>query len=201
LEVSLLGVVVPFDGVSFELIGLNTRAPKLPLIMRAQNSNRTMRCTPKWLCIQLKRPYKVPEAAEKANVARDEMTKHGDRYGLDPALVGRILTIGGYRVKFLGLVPRSRSMPISYQHLDDRTYRKCSVERFYNSLGSLEPLIAVTLPPPAPPLPSPPPELVPAVSVFTTPPQPAPLPSAKLATQSPAVKGSGALEGQLSLFS
>jgi hypothetical protein len=190
LDPSLLGTVVVVEGTKFELIGLNTRAPRLPLIMRAQDDGHTMRCTPKWLCIKLKRPYAAPTADDKAKVFSDEMAKHGDRYELDSALIGRIFVIGKQRVKFLGLVPRGRKKPICIQRMDDHSYRVCTVECFYAAFGTMEPL-------PAPPVVVLPPVLPPTALPPAAKQQPSSQPT------HPAVKalGQGKLDGQLSLFS
>lgn len=196
LDPASVGCVIEYQGRSFELVGLNTRAPKMPILLREKNTDNTMRATVEWLCARLKHPYSGTKLSV-ADGAGEELAKRGAKYGLDLSLIGRIFTINGHRVQFLGLIPRARSKPVSLQRLDDRTFRKCSIDVFRRISATMEPLVAaelpttmtMTLPPPQPPTPAPVPK-------------PAPVPRVTVSQKQPDEQPRTGIKGgeQLSLF-
>lgn len=139
LDPSVLGRVVKHEGSEFELIGLNPRATRRPFVFR-KRTDPTLRLSADavWLCKKLGITRPPHDLNDQASIAKRELEKRGRQYGLSPELAGRIVTIGGRRLRILGLRPRVRTQHVSLQCVDSGSYRKCSVEVLNRALFTME---------------------------------------------------------------
>lgn len=138
LDPSFLGRVITHEGKEFVVVGLNTRAPKMPVVLQQREGGHSMKASAGWICAKFNHPYTPPPHLDRAYVAAEGLKKRGDSFGISSDLIGRVFTLGGRRVRFLGLKPRVRKQPVALQALDDLTYRKCSVNAFRGILHTME---------------------------------------------------------------
>lgn len=137
LDPSWFGRTFTYRGESFEVAGLSLRSPKMPVLLTNRSRSSAMRSTVVFLQQQFG-VLSTPRSRE--DVAAKTLAQMGDRMGLKPEWVGRIFTLNGRRVKFLGVKPRARAMPVQLQVVDTGEYRKCAIEYFLGAIDTMEPI-------------------------------------------------------------
>lgn len=140
LDPAWFGRTFTYRGEEFEVAGLSLRSPKMPVLLANRSRASDMRSTVIFLQQQLGASGAPPAARSREDVAAETLARRGGEMGLKPEWVGRIFTLNGRRVKFLGVKPRARTMPVQFQVVDTSEYRKCSVEYFLSAVDTMEPI-------------------------------------------------------------
>lgn len=177
IPLDFFGRTTSARGVTWEVCGLNPRSSKMPIVLREQGGKRELRASASWLAKQLGAPLTKSPEDSRTDAAAVELAKRGPGLGIDPSYAGRIFVVNGKRVQLLGLIPRVQKMPVRLQVVEDRSYRKCTVEYFLRYISSIEPVSTDSQLPyatmPAEPTPPPCPAEVPIAEVICAPPAPA----------------------------
>jgi hypothetical protein len=113
LTEDLLDSTLMHNGTEYRIIGWAARAPKMPIVLRETSGNGKMRCSVQWLCKKLNMPSPPQPKPDWAAKAAEGMERRGESLGLSKDLVGRTFLVGSRRVKFLGIKPNSRKMPVA----------------------------------------------------------------------------------------